>query len=300
MVPVNAVRHCNRDQLERLEMADWLLDHEGGLRLAAFIGTFALVALWETFAPARTLLLERSQRWTRNLGVAALNILLLRLLLPAAAVGMAAFALHQGFGLFRLVELPYTVSILLALLALDFAIYLQHVLFHHVPALWRLHRVHHADLDFDVTTGVRFHPLEVLLSMAFKFAVIVVLGPPVISVLVFELLLSTTSLFNHANATLPPRWDRITRWLLVTPDMHRIHHSVLERERNSNFGFCLPWWDRVFGTYRGDSAVGQRLMTIGLGDERDPQRCSTLTGILAMPFTKISTVAEWRSVRISP
>jgi len=208
---------------------------------------------------------------------------LLRLVFPTAAVGFALFAARQGWGLLNAVSPPFWLALLVAVLVLDFAIYLQHVLFHAVPALWRLHRVHHADLEFDVTTGLRFHPLEILLSMAIKLAVIAALGPPALAVLIFEVLLNATSMFNHGNVRMPAGLDRVLRWLVVTPDMHRVHHSVLPHETNSNFGFNLPWWDRLLGTYRARPAAGHTGMTIGIEQFRAPREL-WLDRLLLQPF----------------
>jgi sterol desaturase/sphingolipid hydroxylase (fatty acid hydroxylase superfamily) len=232
-----------------------VLTSEAALRLGAFLGVFAVMAIWETLAPRRILRLPKPARWTANLGIAALNTLLLRLLFPAAAVGVAAVAADRGWGVIALLDLPAWAAVPLAIVALDLAIYLQHVLFHAVPTLWRVHRVHHTDLDFDLTTGLRFHPIEMILSMLFKLSLVVALGPPVVAVLVFEVLLNATSLFNHGNVRLPALADRVLRGVLVTPDMHRIHHSAIPLEENSNFGFCLAWWDRLLGTYRAQPMV---------------------------------------------
>ena len=219
---------------------EWALAHEPVVRLGAFFGVFALMALWETLAPRRARLLPRRVRWLHNLALVLLNSLILRLLFPLAAVGFALLAAERGWGLLNAFALPFWWAFLLSVIALDFAIYLQHVMFHAVPLLWRLHRVHHADADFDVTTGARFHPLEILLSMLIKFAAIAVLGAPAAAVLVFEVLLNATAMFNHANLRLPEPVDRRLRRLLVTPEMHRIHHSMEVVEANSNFGFNLP------------------------------------------------------------
>jgi sterol desaturase/sphingolipid hydroxylase (fatty acid hydroxylase superfamily) len=167
---------------------------------------------------------------------------------------------------------------------MDFIIYLQHVLVHAVPLLWRLHRMHHADLDYDVTTGARFHPIEIILSMLIKFATIVVLGPPVVAVVIFEILLNATAMFNHGNVRLPLGLDRVLRLILVTPDMHRVHHSVEDDEANCNFGFSLPWWDRLFGTYRDQPRGGHEGMTIGIHKFRTPKEASWLPGMLLLPF----------------
>ncbi|MGH7001988.1 MAG: sterol desaturase family protein, partial [Stellaceae bacterium] len=222
-------------------------------------------------------------RWPSNLGIAALNSAILRLTSLIAAVGFAALAERHGWGLLNNLALPGWTRIVLAVVLLDLAVYLQHVMFHAVPALWRLHRMHHADLDFDVTTGARFHPIEILLSMAFKLAVVAALGAPAAGVLVFEVILNATSMFNHGNVTLPARLDRLLRWIVVTPDMHRVHHSVVPNETNSNFGFNLPWWDRLLGTYRAQPAAGHRGMTIGLDAFRDPAQLR-LDRMLVQPF----------------
>lgn len=248
------------------------------------MAVFALIAIWEFRAPARTLLLSKRLRWANNLGLVALNTVLIRLLFPAAAVGMAAFATEQGWGLLNYFASPLWLAIVVSVIALDFMIWLQHVMVHAIPVLWRLHRVHHADPDYDLTTGARFHPLEILLSMLIKFAAIVVLGPPVVAVILFEVLLNSTSMFNHGNVRLPDGADRILRWFVVTPDMHRVHHSVEDDETNSNFGFNLPWWDRLFGTYRDQPRGGNVRMTIGIHGYNKPRDVTWLPGLLALPF----------------
>ena len=212
------------------------------------------------------------------------NTIILRLVFPAAAVGVAAFAAERGMGLLHIYEVPTLLALVLAVVALDFVIWLQHVMVHAVPALWRLHRVHHADLDYDLTTGARFHPLEILLSMLIKFAAILVIGPPVAAVVIFEVLLNATAMFNHGNVRLPLRLDRWLRLVLVTPDMHQMHHSVEDDETNSNFGFNLSIWDRIFGTYRDQPRAGHEGMTIGIRDHRDPREVDQLPGMLALPF----------------
>ncbi len=261
-----------------------VLANEVPIRLGFFFGIFAAVALWELLAPRRALSVPRLVRWGNNLGLVVLNSFMLRLLFPAAAVGVAVFAQQHGWGLFNFYRVPYWLAIVSSVVALDFIIYLQHVMVHAVPALWRLHRVHHADLDFDVTTGARFHPIEIVLSMIIKFAAIVVLGPPVVAVVIFEVLLNATAMFNHGNIRLPAGIDRWLRWLVVTPDMHRVHHSVVDDETNSNFGFNLPWWDRLLGTYRCQPRAGHAHMTIGISTFRDTKRCAVLPGMLTMPF----------------
>jgi len=248
----------------------WLINHEAAVRLAAFFAVFALMALWELLAPRRPQAMGRLTRWPGNLGLSALNTLLLRLVFPTAAVGMGALAQTRGWGLLPHLPAPAWVILPLAVVALDLVIYLQHRLFHAVPAFWRLHRLHHADLELDVTSGVRFHPLEMLLSMAVKMIAVAALGAPAEAVVIFEVLLGATSLFNHANVRLPAGLDRVLRGLLVTPDMHRVHHSTLPAETNSNFGFNLSLWDRLLGSYRAEPEAGQLGMTIGLETFRDP------------------------------
>lgn len=245
-------------------MSDAILASEPGLRLGAFLGVLMLMVVWEVAAPRRRREIPRVLRWTNNLALVVLDTVILRLLFPIVAVGLAVMTEEQGWGLFNNLDLPAWVAILISIIALDLAIYLQHVLFHAVPALWRLHRMHHADLDFDATTGLRFHPVEILISMGIKLAVVAALGPPAVAVLLFEVLLNATSLFNHANIDLPRPVDRVLRLIVVTPDMHRVHHSVNPAETNSNFGFNLPWWDRLLGTYRAQPKKGHQGMTLGI------------------------------------
>ncbi len=263
---------------------DWILGHEVSVRLAFFFGIFAVMALWEVLSPCRPLSVPKGVRWANNLGLVFLNSIVLRLLFPAAAVGMAAVAQRNGWGLFNYHELPVTVSVACSVVVMDLVIYLQHVMVHAIPVLWRLHRVHHADLDYDVTTGARFHTLEIILSMLIKFATILLLGPPLVAVVIFEVLLNATAMFNHANARLPEGLDRGLRWFLVTPDMHRVHHSAEDDETNSNFGFSLTWWDRLFGTYRDQPRAGHLGMAIGIHKYRDPKKVDRLPGMLALPF----------------
>jgi sterol desaturase/sphingolipid hydroxylase (fatty acid hydroxylase superfamily) len=267
-------------------MESYLLEHEATLRVSAFLLVLAAMASWERLAPARAPGEPWWRRWRTNLGLAAFNTLLLRLLLPTSAIGVASFAQAEGWGLLNRYGVEGWIAVALAVLALDFVIYLQHVLFHAVPALARLHQVHHADPDFDSTTGIRFHPIEILLSMLIKYAAIVVLGAPAVAVLVFELLLNLTSLFNHGNVRMPAALDGAVRALLVTPDMHRVHHSVVAAERNSNYGFCLSFWDRLFGTYVAQPAGGQTGMRIGMPNIPDARVSTTFVGAMAIPFRK--------------
>ncbi len=266
-----------------MTLADTLLAHEPVIRLGAFAAIFMAMALWELLAPRRRQAIGRLRRWPGNLGIVVLNTLLVRLAFPTAAVGVALLAESRGWGLFPALNAPPWFATVAVVILLDLAIYLQHVLFHAVPALWRLHRMHHADLEFDVTTGARFHPIEILLSMGIKLGVVAALGAPAAAVLIFEVLLNATSMFNHGNVRLPQRVDRMLRWAVVTPEMHRVHHSVVPRETNSNFGFNLPWWDRLFGTYRAQPQAGHEAMTIGIEQFRDPRELR-LDRMLLQPF----------------
>lgn len=267
-----------------MRVEQFILAWEPAVRLGFFFGVFALVGLWEMAAPRRALTVSKALRWTSNLGIVVLNTVLLRLIFPLAATGAAAFCAVNGWGLLNHFAVPFAIAVPLAVIALDFVIWLQHVMVHAVPALWRLHRVHHADPDYDVTTGARFHPIEILLSMLIKFAAIGVLGPPVVAVVIFEVLLNATAMFNHGNIRLPLPLDRALRWLVVTPDMHRVHHSVEDDEANSNFGFNLPWWDRLMGTYRDQPRAGHAAMAIGIHGHRDPREVARLPGMLLLPF----------------
>jgi sterol desaturase/sphingolipid hydroxylase (fatty acid hydroxylase superfamily) len=264
-------------------MSDLLLANEPLVRLAAFSTVFAAMVLWELCLPRRRLGVGRGRRWPSNIGIVALDTAIVRLLFPAAAVGVALACEARGWGLLHWLGTPSIIAVPAAVLALDLAIYGQHALFHHVPLLWRLHRMHHADLDIDVTTGVRFHPLEIILSILIKFAIVAALGAPPAAVLIFEVLLNATSMFNHSNARMPAAVDRIVRWLVVTPDMHRVHHSIIRAETDSNFGFNFPWWDRMFGTYRPEPREGHLGMTIGIEAFRDPAELR-LDRMLTQPF----------------
>ena len=251
-------------------MTNALLSNEPLIRLIAFSSILAALALWEILAPRRRQQISRGARWPSNIAVVVIDTLLVRLAFPITAIGLALLAETRGWGLFNALQVPAWAAIPLAVILLDLAIYLQHVLFHAVPALWRLHRMHHADLEVDVTTGSRFHPVEILLSMVIKLGVVAALGTPAVAVLIFEVLLNATSMFNHANVDIPSRLDRVLRWIVVTPDMHRVHHSINAPETNSNFGFNLPWWDRLFGTYRDQPGAGHEQMTLGIEQFRNP------------------------------
>jgi sterol desaturase/sphingolipid hydroxylase (fatty acid hydroxylase superfamily) len=267
-----------------MEFEQFVLSNEPAIRIGFFVGVFALVALWELVAPQRRPTVSKALRWSSNLSLVVLNSVLLRLMFPLAAVGMAAFSAVNGWGLLNHFHVPLWAAVPLAVIAMDFVIWLQHVMVHAVPVLWRLHRVHHADPDYDLTTGARFHPIEIVLSMMIKIATVAVLGPPVLAVVIFEVLLNAAAMFNHGNIRLPAELDRVLRWVIVTPDMHRVHHSVEEEETNSNFGFNLPWWDRLFGTYLEQPRAGQLGMTIGIHGHTDLREVASLDGMLLMPF----------------
>ncbi|MGB9081501.1 MAG: sterol desaturase family protein [Desulfuromonadaceae bacterium] len=256
------------------------------VRFSVFAGILLLVALWEIIAPRRPLLDNKRRRWFTNLSLVVIDTAAVRLLFPILPVALAQLAEVRGWGILTVMGMPLWINILLSVIILDFIIYLQHVLFHHIPALWRLHRMHHTDLDLDVTSGNRFHPLEILLSTLIKMAAVLFLGAPAVAVLAFEVVLNACAMFNHGNIKLPAGLDRLLRLFLVTPDMHRVHHSTIVRETNSNFGFNLPWWDRICGTYRPQPEKGHLGMTIGLKEFRDPEKL-TLLRLLLQPFTSL-------------
>ncbi len=253
------------------------------IRLGFFFGIFVLVAIWELLAPRRALTVSKTVRWFSNLTIVFMNPLLVRLILPVIPAGMAALAQERGWGLFNNFSVPYWLAVAMGVMALDCVIYLQHVMVHAVPLLWRVHSMHHTDMDLDVTSGLRFHPIEIILSIGIKLAVIAVIGPPVLAVIMFEVLLNGTAMFNHGNIYVPLGIDRVLRLLVVTPDMHRVHHSVIRGESNKNFGFNLPWWDRLFGTYRDQPEAGHEGMTIGLSRFQDAKHLN-LHRMLAHPF----------------
>jgi sterol desaturase/sphingolipid hydroxylase (fatty acid hydroxylase superfamily) len=264
-------------------MTDFVTHHEAAIRLGFFVVILLVVALAEILAPRRPLTTSKAGRWFGNLGIVVINTALLRFLLPMTAVSIAVWVQREGWGLLNTVPVPYWFQVAASVVVLDFVIYMQHVMFHAVPTLWRLHMMHHADMDLDVTTGTRFHPIEIFISMGIKFSAVLLLGAPALGVILFEILLNGTAMFNHGNFYIPLGIDRVLRWFVVTPDMHRVHHSVFPYEANSNFGFNLPWWDRLMGTYRAQPSRGHKEMTIGLNQFRDPSRL-TLLWVLALPF----------------
>lgn len=259
--------------LERIEM----------LRLTLFLAGLAFLGLAEALMPRRPLRVGK-RRWPTNLGLVVIDALCVRFVLQTVtAVAAASMAAERGWGVLHLIALPTWAAILLGVLVLDFAIYLQHVMFHALPVLWRLHMVHHTDVDVDVTTGLRFHPFEILLSVLIKGGVVTLMGIPLAAVVLFEIVLNATSMFNHSNLRIPEWLDGVLRWVVVTPDMHRVHHSVHRHETNSNFGFNVPWWDRLCGTYRARPRDGHDRMVIGLTAYQDKVR-QTLGWLLVLPF----------------
>lgn len=259
-----------------------MAQYEPALRLGTFVGVLLIMAIWEAILPRRRPANGRAVRWFSNISLVAINALAIRLVFVLGLTGIALDFQSRGWGLFNNVALPAWLEIAAAFLLLDLIIYGQHVVLHHVPILWRLHMVHHADPDFDVTTGLRFHTLEIILSMLIKIAAIALLGAPALAVLAFEIVLNATSMFSHSNVRLPLAVDRWLRLVLVTPDMHRVHHSTIRSETNSNFGFNVPWWDFLFRTYRPQPAKGHERMQIGLSNV-PPTRGMWLHHMLVMP-----------------
>ncbi len=266
--------------------ASWVTANEVLVRSSTSVTIFVLVALAEIIIPRRALEIGRVLRWASNLALAVLNALIIRLLFPIAAVGTAAFASANEWGILNRWDVSFGVTLVASILILDFVIWVQHRAFHAIPALWRVHRVHHADPDYDLTTGLRFHPIEISISMLIKMLVIVAIGAPITAVVLFEVLLNATSTFNHGNVRIGFGFDRILRWVIVTPDMHRVHHSVDQIETNSNFGFNVPWWDRLFGTYRDQPVTGHEAMVVGVAGFDDIRDVCHLPGVLTMPFRR--------------
>jgi sterol desaturase/sphingolipid hydroxylase (fatty acid hydroxylase superfamily) len=253
------------------------------IRLGCFLGVFVVMALWELVAPRRPLAVSKGRRWFCNLGIIGLDSVVMRLAFPVAAAGVTLLAHEHQWGLFNNVGVHFALAIVLSVLLLDVVIYLQHAAFHFLPLLWRMHRMHHTDRDLDVSSGLRFHPFEIIISMLIKMTAIVLIGPPLVAVIAFEVILNATSLFNHGNVRIPLAIDRVLRLLIVTPDMHRVHHSIITKETDSNFGFSLSCWDHLFGTYRAQPKEGHDAMTIGLSEHQTdgPQK---LWWMLLIPF----------------
>lgn len=255
------------------------------IRVIIFFIVFIMVASAETVVPRRKLMLSKAHRWFTNIVIVALNPVVVKSIFPILPIGLSILALEKGWGMFNLIDIPHWLKVVVSVMLLDLAVYTQHVLHHSIHILWRLHMVHHADMEIDLTTGLRFHPIEILISMAIKLSVIMALGTPPLAVLIFEVAINATSMFNHGNIHIPVKVDKIIRLLVVTPDMHRVHHSVIVRETNSNYGFNLPWWDRLFGTYRAQPAKGHTNMTIGIASYQNPTKLN-LIRLLIMPFIR--------------
>lgn len=264
-------------------MLEFIYNNEAAIRLFVFVLGLTLLALWEWISPKRELTQAKAKRWLNNIALVVSSTVLLRVFVPIAAVGVAYHVEHEHEGLLNHLQMPFWIRAVVSFIILDISIYFQHVFFHVIPVLWRFHRVHHSDLDCDVTTGVRFHPVEIILSILLKFLAIISIGAPVLSVILFELVLNLMSMFSHSNIRLNEKFERILRRLFVTPDMHRVHHSMRENETNSNFGFNLSLWDRAFGTYMAQPEAGHQEMIIGLDQFREP-KWQTISGLLRMPF----------------
>lgn len=263
---------------------EFVMHYEKEIRMSFFFGMLIIIGLWELVSPRRVLIASKLTRWVNNLGLVFLNSFMVRLVFPVAAIGVAALAQEKSWGLLNNIEVSMWLAAVIAVVIMDLVIYIQHVMVHSIPLLWRLHRVHHADPDYDVTTGSRFHTLEIILSMGIKLCTIVLLGPPIFAVIIFEVILNATAMFNHGNIRLNSKVDKVLRLFLVTPDMHRVHHSVEDDETNSNFGFSLPWWDRIFGTYRAQPRAGHIAMEIGIHKFKQAKDVSWISGMLTLPF----------------
>jgi sterol desaturase/sphingolipid hydroxylase (fatty acid hydroxylase superfamily) len=261
-----------------------LLNHEPIIRLSFFIGILLIMFILELLIPKRPLVTQKKTRWLNNLGLVILDSLILRLIFPTAAVGIAIWAQENHYGLFNLLNTPVYISTILSVVLLDLAIYTQHIIFHKIPLLWRFHKVHHVDQDIDVTTGLRFHPVEIILSLCIKFGIVILLGAPALGVMIFEILLNGIAMFNHSNIHLPPWLDKVLRRLIVTPDMHRVHHSIIHRETDSNYGFNLSIWDQLFKTYIAQPQKGHLKMEIGLKAYKDQNQTQKLWKMLLIPF----------------
>lgn len=266
-------------------MHNFVSGYETVVRLSVFFFMFVTIASWELTMPRRELITPKWIRWRSNWSITVINTAVIQLLFPILGIGMAVIAAQNGWGVLNTLNVSEGFAIAIFILTFDLAIYWQHRIFHLIPVLWRLHRMHHIDPDFDVSTGIRFHPLSSLLSMLIKLSVIVLMGPPVVAVLISEVLLNATAMFNHGNIHISPKVDRVLRWFMVTPDMHRIHHSVVEDEHNRNFGFNFPWWDHLFGSYRDSPERSQESMTIGIEGFGQPQNIN-LGWLLINPFLK--------------
>lgn len=267
-------------------MEHWLITHEALLRSSCFVGLLVIMLFWEWVAPKRVYHLPRITRWLNNLSIVIINNLIIRIIRPAALVGVALLVRKQSFGLFYWLSLPAVISLPVSIVLLDLAIYWQHRIFHSVGVLWRMHRMHHTDMDLDTTTGIRFHPFEIIISTVYKSLLILLFGIGPAAVILFEIILNATSLFNHGNVRIYAKLEKWLRFIIVTPDMHQIHHSVKPFETNSNYGFNFSFWDRIFKSYRQDPQGGQQGLTIGINTFRDRKTVMWLSGLLITPFLR--------------
>ena len=268
-----------------MNFSETVATYEAQIRLSAFLGLFGLLALTEWLRPRRKLTVSKANRWFTNIAIVVIDSVVVRLIFPAAAVGVALWAQSNGYGLFNLIDAPFWLAGLVSIVLLDFAVWFSHLLSHKVPMFWRFHRMHHSDRDIDVSTAIRFHPIEIVLSMIYKVAWVVALGAPAWSVIMFEIILNGVAMFNHSNTKLPLWLDKIARMVIVTPDMHRVHHSSIQRETDSNYGFNFPFWDKMFGTYIAQPELGHDGMEIGLAEWQD-ERPTKLGWALSVPFLK--------------
>ncbi len=271
-----------------MDWSTFLLENEPNIRLIAFLSIFTFIAVSELIIPKRTLRINKARRWINNLSLIFFNTLVLRLIIPFTAIMVASLCQDKGLGLFNLIQIPLWLSTLCSFLLLDLMIYTQHVIFHLVPLFWQLHKVHHSDLDYDLTMASRFHTLEIVLSLLIRCFFITLLGAPVVAVIIFEIILNGAAMFNHGNIALPKKVDTVLRWFIVTPDMHFVHHSIEKDEYNRNFGFNLPWWDRLFNTYKAEPKLGQQKMEIGLKSYPLDNPVISFGRMLMLPFERKS------------
>ena len=266
-----------------MDATGFIAENEPTIRLAVFLGLFGVLALSEYLRPRRPLVTSKSHRWFTNFAIVVIDSVVVRLIFPAAAVGVALWAQANGYGLFNATSVAVWIAGLVSIISLDFAVWFSHLLSHKVPIFWRFHRMHHSDRDIDVSTAIRFHPVEIVLSMIYKVAWVVALGAPAWSVILFEIILNGVAMFNHSNLKLPLVLDRITRLIIVTPDMHRVHHSTIRRETDSNYGFNFPFWDKMFGTYIAQPEKGHDGMQIGIAEWQD-EKPTQLGWTLSVPL----------------
>jgi len=269
-----------------MSFENFLIQNEPIIRMSFFFGMIILMGSWELYAPKKAPTISKAYRWVNNLGLVFFNSFIIKILLPIASTSVAVLAMQNNWGVLNYYEIPTWIGVIVFIVVMDLIIYFQHIMVHAIPIFWRLHRVHHADLDYDTTTGSRFHPIEIVLSMFIKFTAIVLIGPSVIAVILFEIILNAMAMFNHGNVSLNKTLDKYLRYFIVTPDMHRVHHSIEQHETNSNFGFNISLWDRIFGTYKQDAKAGQENMIIGIQDITEKKQTNNIFGMLMIPFIK--------------